>query len=80
MRIQLSIAVALMSAIAIPANLVAQIIETVPYATKKGLETIISELASTDAKGKQAKPDDFLDTRFVSQLEKEGFYKPASAR
>jgi len=38
MRIQLSIAVALMSAIAIPANLVAQIIETVPYATKKGLE------------------------------------------
>jgi NitT/TauT family transport system substrate-binding protein len=55
-------------------------IETVPYATKKGLETIISELASTEAKGKQAKPDDFLDTRFVSQLEKEGFYKPAAAR
>jgi NitT/TauT family transport system substrate-binding protein len=55
-------------------------IETVPYATKKGLETIISELASTEAKGKQAKPDDFLDIRFVSQLEKEGFYKSASAK
>ena len=55
-------------------------IETVPYASKKGLETIISELAPTEAKGKQAKPDDFLDTRFVSQLEKEGFYKAQTAR
>ncbi|HEX6437505.1 MAG TPA: hypothetical protein VF182_10270, partial [Candidatus Binatia bacterium] len=55
-------------------------IETVPYATKKGLEAIISELASAETKSKAAKPDDFLDTRFVSQLEKEGFYKPAAAR
>ena len=55
-------------------------IEAVPYASKKGLETIISELASTEVKGKSAKPDDFLDTRFVSQLEKEGFYKSASSK
>ena len=48
-------------------------IETVPYASKKDLETIIGELASTEAKSKSAKPDDFLDARFVNQLEKEGF-------
>jgi NitT/TauT family transport system substrate-binding protein len=50
-------------------------IETVPYVTRKGMETIIGELTPTEPKGKTAKPDDFLDTRFVSQLEKEGFYK-----
>ncbi len=50
-------------------------IETVPYVTRKGMETIIAELLPTEPKAKTAKPDDFLDTRFVSQLEKEGFYK-----
>jgi NitT/TauT family transport system substrate-binding protein len=55
-------------------------IETVPYATRKGLETIIGELVPSEPKAKQAKPDDFLDTRFVSQLEKEGFYKATLVR
>lgn len=55
-------------------------IETVPYASRKGLETIISELVPTEAKGKQANPDDFLDTRFVSQLERDGFYKATAAK
>jgi NitT/TauT family transport system substrate-binding protein len=50
-------------------------IETVPYVTRKGMETIIGELAPTEPKAKTSKPEDFLDTRFVSQLEKEGFYK-----
>jgi ABC-type nitrate/sulfonate/bicarbonate transport system substrate-binding protein len=50
-------------------------IEPVPYVTRKGMETIIGELMATEPKAKTAKPDDFLDTRFVSQLEKEGFYK-----
>ena len=50
-------------------------IESVPYVTRKGMETIIAELLPTEAKAKAAKPDDFLDARFVAQLEKEGFYK-----
>jgi NitT/TauT family transport system substrate-binding protein len=50
-------------------------IETVPYVTRKGMETIIGELAPTEPKAKTSKPEDFLDTRFVNQLEKEGFYK-----
>ena len=55
-------------------------IETVPYVTRKGMETIIAELAPTEPKAKTSKPDDFLDTRFVSQLEKDGFYKAGIAR
>ena len=50
-------------------------IETVPYVSRKGLETIIAELTPSEPKAKQAKPDDFVDHRFVAQLEKEGFYK-----
>jgi ABC-type nitrate/sulfonate/bicarbonate transport system substrate-binding protein len=52
-------------------------IESVPYVSRKGLETIIGELAPTEPKAKTAKPDDFVDHRFVSQLEKEGFFKGA---
>jgi ABC-type nitrate/sulfonate/bicarbonate transport system substrate-binding protein len=55
-------------------------IETVPYVTRKGMETIIAELQPTEPKAKQAKSDDFLDTRFVSQLEREGFYKAVASR
>jgi NitT/TauT family transport system substrate-binding protein len=55
-------------------------IEPVPYVTRKGMETIIGELIPTEPKAKTSKPDDFLDTRFVSQLEKEGFYKSGVAK
>jgi ABC-type nitrate/sulfonate/bicarbonate transport system substrate-binding protein len=55
-------------------------IETTPYVTRKGLETIIGELAPTEPKAKTSKPDDFVDTRFVSQLEREGFYKASAFR
>ena len=55
-------------------------IETVPYVTRKGMETIIAELLPTEPKARQAKSDDFLDTRFVSQLEKDGFYKAGMAK
>jgi len=55
-------------------------IETVPYLSRKGLETIIGELAPTEPRAKQAKPEDFIDHRFVSQLEKEGFFKSVSVK
>ena len=50
-------------------------IETLPYVTRNGMEAIIAEFVATEPKAKTAKPEDFLDTRFVAQLEKEGFYK-----
>ena len=55
-------------------------IETVPYVTRKGMEAIIAEFVPTEPKAKAAKLDDFLDTRFVAQLEKEGFYKSTRFR
>ncbi|HLN86828.1 MAG TPA: ABC transporter substrate-binding protein, partial [Candidatus Limnocylindrales bacterium] len=55
-------------------------IENVPYVTRKGMETIIGELLPTEPKAKTAKPEDFLDVRFVAQLEKDGFYKASAAR
>jgi ABC-type nitrate/sulfonate/bicarbonate transport system substrate-binding protein len=53
-------------------------IETIPYVTRRGMDTIIGELLATEPKAKTAKPEDFLDTRFVAQLEKDGFYKAAA--
>jgi len=41
---------------------------------------IIGELAPTEPKAKQAKPEDFIDHRFVSQLEMEGFFKNAALK
>jgi len=50
-------------------------IESTPYVSRKGLEAIIAELSVSEPKAKQANPDDFVDHRFVAQLEKEGFFK-----
>ena len=50
-------------------------LESVPYVSRKGLEMILAELAEKDLKARQAKPEDFLDMRFVAELEREGFFK-----
>jgi hypothetical protein len=41
------------------------------------VESILAELAPTEANAKSAKADDFFDHRFVTQLEKEGLFKAA---
>lgn len=50
-------------------------IESIPYISRKGTETILSELAVSDPKARQAKPDDFVDMRFVAEMEKDGFFR-----
>jgi hypothetical protein len=50
-------------------------LESVPYPSRKGLEAIIAELADKEPAAKTAKPEDFTDTRFIAELEKEGFFK-----
>ena len=50
-------------------------LENIPYVSRKGMETILAELGETDPQAKQAKPDDFMDMRFMNELEKEGFFK-----
>ena len=52
-------------------------IEWPPYVSKRGVESILTELAPTEPKAKSAKPDDFYDHRYVTQLEKDGFFKAA---
>jgi len=50
-------------------------LENPPYVSRKGMETILAELAEREPQAKQAKPEDFMDMRFMSELEKEGFFK-----
>ncbi len=51
-----------------------------PYVSRKGMEAIITEVAATEPQAKSAKPDDFIDMRFVDELEKEGFFKKLAAQ
>ncbi len=50
-------------------------LEYPPYVSRKGMETILAELGEKDPAAKAAKPDDFMDMRFVAELDKEGFFK-----
>jgi hypothetical protein len=48
-----------------------QYLEYPPYVSRKGMEAVIADVPEAKA----AKPDDFIDMRFVAELEKEGFFK-----
>src|SRR5215468_3144007 len=50
-------------------------IESVPYVSRKGIEIILGELAEQEPKAQQAKPDDFLENRFLDELQREGLFK-----
>ena len=39
-----------------------------------------TEFSVADAKARQAKSDDFLDMRFIAELEKDGFFKKLAAK
>src|SRR5262245_58470928 len=43
------------------------------YPTLEGIKNILGPLAETDAKAKAAKPEDFVDMRFVKELDESGF-------
>jgi NitT/TauT family transport system substrate-binding protein len=50
-------------------------LEFPPYVSRKGMETILAEIAVNDPAAKAAKPEDFIDMRFVAELAKEGMSK-----
>jgi len=50
-------------------------LEYPPYVTRKAMENVIAEIAATEPAAKTAKPEDFIDMRFVAELEKQGFFK-----
>ena len=43
------------------------------YPTLEGIKNILDPLAETDPKAKAAKPEDFVDMRFVKELDESGF-------
>ena len=43
------------------------------YPTIEGLKNILEPLAETDAKAKAAKPEDFVDTSFIRELDQNGY-------
>ena len=45
-------------------------LEYPPYVSKKGMEAILADIAATDPAAKTAKPEDFMDMRFVAELDK----------
>jgi NitT/TauT family transport system substrate-binding protein len=52
-----------------------QYLDYPPYVSRKGMEAVLAELGDKDPAAKAAKPDDFIDMRFVAELEREGFFK-----
>lgn len=43
------------------------------YPTVEGIKIIIDQLAATNPKAKTAKPQDFIDARFVEEFDKSGY-------
>jgi NitT/TauT family transport system substrate-binding protein len=50
-------------------------LEYPPFVSQKGLENVLLDVAATNPAAKNAKPEDFIDMRFVAELEKQGFFK-----
>ena len=46
----------------------------IPYPTKSGLQTLMKFMAATTPEIANTKPEDFIDTRFIKELEDSGFY------
>jgi len=45
-------------------------LEFPPYVSRKVMETVLTDIAANDPAAKGAKPDDFIDMRFVAELDK----------
>jgi NitT/TauT family transport system substrate-binding protein len=43
------------------------------YPTIEGIKTVLEALAPKEAKAKQAKPEDFVDARFIKELDESGY-------
>jgi ABC-type nitrate/sulfonate/bicarbonate transport system substrate-binding protein len=50
-----------------------QIAPKKPYPTLKGFQAILDEVAETNPKAKQAKPEQFVDTRLLREIDQSGF-------
>jgi NitT/TauT family transport system substrate-binding protein len=55
-------------------------LEYPPYVSRKGMEAVIASIAATNPTAKSAKPDDFIDMRFVAELDKDGLSNRPAAK
>ena len=46
----------------------------IPYPTKSGLQTLMNFMTATNPEVANAKPEQFMETRFIKELEDSGFY------
>jgi ABC-type nitrate/sulfonate/bicarbonate transport system substrate-binding protein len=52
-----------------------QYLEYPPYVNRKAMEAVLAELGDKESAAKAAKAEEFVDMRFVAELDKEGFFK-----
>jgi hypothetical protein len=45
-------------------------LEFPPYVSRKAMEAVLTDIAASDPAAKGAKPDDFMDMRFVAEVDK----------
>ncbi len=56
-------------------SLVRKVFRAAPYATLGGAQNILEQIALSNPKATQAKPQDFIDDRFIRELEESGYIK-----
>ncbi len=49
-------------------------LEIPPYSSREGVSVLLKALEKTQAKARGAKPEDFIDSRLVRELEENGFF------
>jgi NitT/TauT family transport system substrate-binding protein len=57
-----------------------QYLEYPPYVNRKAMAAVLTELGDKESAAKASKPEDFMDMRFVAELEKEGFFRQFAAK
>ena len=56
-------------------SLVRKVFRPAPYATAGGAQNILEQIALSNPKAKQARAEDFIDSRMIKELEESGFIK-----
>jgi hypothetical protein len=54
---------------------VGNVLEKAPYINMAGMKNALDDLARTDPAAKSARPEQFVDTRFIDNVEKSGLLK-----
>jgi hypothetical protein len=50
-----------------------EVVQRKPYPTMEGIQRVIDQISETEAKAKVARPEQFVDTSFLRELDQSGF-------